>query len=129
MTRKCFLKTNKFIDMKFKIRKRFAIISIIILFLILVGGFSFKPILDYKYAIEYPCLYGDKDCTYSEKFMCPNDYATAEEYIRALVLWSKTQMAENPQITQEELFEIRREELMAHNCENSKWWPVGTAEQ
>lgn len=116
-------------DTRFKIRKKFAIISGIILFLILAGGFAFKPLLDYKYAVEMPCLYGKKDCTYVPEYKCPNDYATAEEYIRALVMWSKAQMVKNPQVSQEELLKMRGEELTAYGCENSKWLPSEAEDQ
>lgn len=112
-------------DTRFKIRKKFAIISGIILFLILAGGFAFKPLLDYKYAIDMPCLYGKKDCTHEGKYewqyKCPNDYATAEEYAKAAVLWLRTEMDKNPQADEEELLEKRVTELKAHECEPSKW--------
>ncbi|MFH1162158.1 MAG: hypothetical protein V1696_02690 [Candidatus Jorgensenbacteria bacterium] len=56
-----------------------------------------------------------------DSFKCPNDYATVEEYIDGTARWISEETDKNPDISEENILEMRTKELEAHGCERSKW--------
>ena len=54
-------------------------------------------------------------------FQCPNDYQSAEEYIRGIVQWANEELKESPDMTKEELLNERNRLFREHNCEPSRW--------
>ncbi len=59
-------------------------------------------------------------------FKCPNDYGSAEEYLNSVAQMIKTETDKNPEISFDELMNLRNEELDAHKCEPSKWMDDGS---
>lgn len=56
-----------------------------------------------------------------DKFKCPNDYATIEEYVDGTAKWISEKMDKNPNLSEEDILEIRTKELEKYRCESSKW--------
>ncbi|OGG61950.1 hypothetical protein A3I46_01925 [Candidatus Kaiserbacteria bacterium RIFCSPLOWO2_02_FULL_54_13] len=54
-------------------------------------------------------------------FKCPNDYATAEEYVKGVTEWASEQLMNSPNMTKEELLNERERQFREHACEPSRW--------
>jgi len=54
-------------------------------------------------------------------FQCPNDYQTAEGYIRGIAQWASAELEKSPNMTKEELLNERDLLFREHNCEPSRW--------
>ena len=55
------------------------------------------------------------------EFRCPSEYETSEEYLDDLGQWISKNMDMNPEMTEDELFELRKNELENHKCSPSPW--------
>jgi hypothetical protein len=56
-----------------------------------------------------------------DKFKCPNDYTTIEEYVDGTARWISDKMDKNLNLSEKSILEMRTKELEAYGCERSKW--------
>ena len=66
-------------------------------------------------------LYGVSVNSSRNNLKCPNDYATAGEYVDGTAKWIQEEMKMNPNLSQEKILEKRTQELEANRCEKSYW--------
>ena len=54
-------------------------------------------------------------------FVCPNDYISAEAYTEGLTKWIHEEKKRNPNMTADDIINIRFELFKKNNCTLSKW--------
>lgn len=54
-------------------------------------------------------------------FKCPNEYGTPEEYLDSVGQWIRTELDKNPQISTDEMLNLRNKELEKNGCGSSPW--------
>ncbi len=57
-------------------------------------------------------------------FRCPNDYATAEAYVTGVTEWAKGELMNSPNMTKEDLLNVRQKLFQEHACAPSRWSTV-----